>query len=103
MGFVLPIIASIVPIQKVIEKTISESINTSRSKTTGSHVDVSDNGKVDVLPYLAFGVLSVTYGILIFVFLPMALLNFNLGLMLTIFFMILTGMILGLTLLATNI
>lgn len=78
-------------------------MNTSRSKTTGSHVDVQDNGKVDVLPYLAFGVLSVTYGILIFVFLPMALLNFNLGLMLTIFFMILTGMILGLTLLATNI
>jgi len=45
----------------------------------------------------------VAYGIAIFVFLPVALLQFNLGLLLSIFFFILLGMIFGLSLLATNI
>jgi hypothetical protein len=86
-----------------MKKTISESMNTQRSKTKGSVVDVSENGKPDHAPYLAFGALSVAYGVSVFVFLPLALLNFNLGLMLTLFFMILLGMILGLSMLATNI
>jgi hypothetical protein len=84
-----------------MEKTISDSMCTQRSKA--SNVEVTEGGKIDYTPYLAFGTLSVAYGISIFVFLPLALINFNLGLMLTLFFMILLGMIFGLSMLATNI
>lgn len=87
----------------MMQKTISESMNTSRSKTKGSMVEVSDVGKRNVVPYLVFGCFSVIYGILILVYLPEALLNNDLGMLLTIFFMILLGMIFGLALFATNI
>jgi hypothetical protein len=86
-----------------MEKTIADSINTKRSKSKGSLVEVSENGEINYTPYLAFGALSVSYGTTIFVYLPLALINFNLGLMLTLFFMILLGMIFGLSMLATNL
>lgn len=74
-----------------------------KSKTKGSVAKFNDSGKVDYAPYLGFGSLSVIYGISIFVLLPIALLQSNVGLMLTIFFLILVGMIFGLSLLASNI
>jgi len=56
-----------------MKKTISDSMNTSRSKTKGSHVEIV-SGKVEKTPYITFGLLSVVYGISIFVFLPISLL-----------------------------
>lgn len=103
LGLIIPLVSAILPIQKVVQKTIADSMNTQRSKTKGSHVEVTEGGKIDYTPYLTFGLLSVVYGIAIFIFLPIALINFNLGLMLTIFFLILIGMILGLSMLSTNI
>lgn len=52
---------------------------------------------------MGFGILSVVYGISIFVFLPIALVNVQIGVMLTIFFLILMGMVYGLSMLASNI
>jgi hypothetical protein len=83
--------------------SISESMNTSRSKSGAASVVTIEDASGSKAPYLAFGFLSVLYGTSIFIFLPMALLQFNLGLLLFIFFMILFGMILGLSMLATNI
>lgn len=94
-------LSSIIPIQRVLDRTICDSM--SKRRKTGNDVIVTNKGKIDYLPYLSFGLLSVFYGISIFVLLPIALLNGNLGLMLTIFFMILLAMIFGLSLLATNI
>ena len=101
VGFLIPLISSILPMQKVLSLTINESLNTQRNKSTT--VEITEDGKVDKTPYLAFGALSVIYGVSIFVLLPMALLDFNIGLLLMIFFLILLGMIFGLSLLATNI
>lgn len=75
----------------------------SNRRKGGSVAQISEGGRPDPVPYIAFGTLSVVYGITVFVFLPIALLSFNLGLMLSIFFFILLGMIYGLSLLATNI
>ncbi len=55
-----------------------------------------------VLPYLLFGSLCVLIGSSIYILMPQALLSLNLGLLLDIFFAILLGMILGMTLLAVN-
>jgi len=45
----------------------------------------------------------VFYGLSIYYFLPYSLLSFNFGLLLTIFFLILIGILLGLTLISLNL
>ena len=54
------------------------------------------------MPYLIFGSIGVLVGTSIFFFLPLSVISFNIGMMLNIFFMILIGMIFGLTLIAFN-
>ena len=54
-------------------------------------------------PYLLFGSVAVTFGIMIYYLLPLALLELNFGLILTIFFMILMGLLLGLVMVAVNL
>lgn len=54
------------------------------------------------VPYLIFGGISVAVGISIYFFMPLAVLNFDLGLLLEILFLLLLGMIFGLALIAIN-
>lgn len=53
--------------------------------------------------YIVFGFTGVTYGLVIYYFLPLAMLSFNFGLLLQIFLAILIGMLYGLSLLAFNL
>ena len=55
------------------------------------------------MPYVLFGLVTVIFGISVYYFLPLGLLSMNLGMILSIFFAILLGMMAGLTLLATNL
>jgi len=55
------------------------------------------------VPYLIMGLLSTVAGISIFYLLPLALLSFDIALILQIFFMILLGMVGGLTLISINL
>jgi hypothetical protein len=50
-----------------------------------------------------FGVITVVYGLAIYYFLPLSMLSLNFKLILRIFFMILLGMLFGLTLLSFNL
>lgn len=104
LGFFIPIIGSIVPISNSLKKQISESITNTRSKTKGQKVSITDANSVqNKIPYLIFGGIGTFVGMLIYYVFPMAVLNFELGLLLEIFFMILIGMILGLTLISFNL
>lgn len=58
---------------------------------------------VKVIPFIIFGLLCVTFGVVIYIVLPAALLAENAGLILNVFFLILGGLILGLTLLVANL
>jgi len=53
--------------------------------------------------YVTFGSIAVLYGLSIYYFLPLAMLSFNFGWILKIFFFILVGMLFGLSLLAFNV
>lgn len=65
---------------------------------------ITEENKNSVVgPYLVFGSISVIAGIAIYYLMPVAVLNLNLGLLLNIFFALLLGMILGLTLIALNL
>ena len=56
-----------------------------------------------MVPFVIFGLLCVTFGVTVYIILPQALLAENAGLILQIFFLILGGLILGLTLLVANL
>ena len=56
-----------------------------------------------MLPYLLFGGLSVAFGTGIYYFLPLGLVSINFQMILYVFFSLLIGMLLGLTLFATNL
>jgi len=61
-----------------------------------------DNKATNLVPYLVFGSISVLLGVTIYVFLPLALLKSDYSLLLRIFFLILLGMLMGLTLMVVN-
>ena len=82
---------------------LTEALNVNRSKTSGVLITFI-NGKVkDVGSYLLFGSIAVLFGISIYYGLPVAMLQLNLGLILSIFFMILMGLLLGLVLISVNL
>ena len=97
----IPLVSSIVPIRLALAKNLNESLNANRSKSKGVLVTTED-GSTKTGPYLLFGGISVLAGMSIFYFLPLAVLSFNIGLVLQIFFLILLGLIFGLTLIALN-
>jgi hypothetical protein len=79
-------------------------LNNTRSKTKGQKVDITEEGSFkQKIPYLAFGFVGSFVGITIYYVLPLAIANFDLGLLLEILFLILLGMILGLTLISFNL
>lgn len=98
----IPAFSAIIPIQRALAKTLSESLNTARSTLSGTIV-VIESKAVKVVPFVLFGLLCVLFGVTVYIILPQALLNENPGVILNIFFLILGGLILGLTLLAANL
>lgn len=103
MGTIIPLVSSILPIKAALSKDLNDSLDTSRSKTKAVYIEVLDPNKGQMSSYIVFGLISVAYGLSVYYFLPLAMLSFNFALILQIFFFILVGMLLGLTLLAFNI
>jgi len=74
-----------------------------RSKTNAVFIKILDKSKSGNTSYIMFGTIAVLYGLSIYYFLPLAMLSFNFSLILKIFFFILIGMLMGLSLLAFNL
>ena len=102
VGLLIPTFSAIIPIQRALAKSLSDSLNTARASLSGTVVTIQDKN-LKVIPFIVFGLLCVTFGVTIYIILPQALLAENLGLILQVFFFILAGLILGLTLLAANL
>lgn len=103
VGILIPIVSSLYPMKIVLSKTLTDALDYSRSKTKAVFVEIIKAKDFDRKPYIIFGVISVAYGLSIYYFLPLALVSLNFGLLLTIFFMILIGMFVGMVLLALNL
>ena len=69
IGLLIPTLSAIVPIQRALAKSLSDSLNTARSVLSGTVVVIEDR-KVKVVPYIVTGILCVTVGITIYVILP---------------------------------
>lgn len=103
VGLIIPLVSSIAPIQSALSKNLNESLDLQRSKAQSTYTEILDPSKQSMSSYIVFGVISVIYGMSIYYFLPLAMLSFNFALVLKIFFFILVGMLLGLSLLSFNL
>ena len=103
IGILIPLFSSIIPIRRALSMNLTESLNTQRAKTSGTVISFIDNSSKNLIPYILFGVVSVTFGVVVYYFLPLGLLSQDFGMILMIFFAILLGMMAGLTLLVSNL
>jgi len=69
IGLFIPIISAVIPIQRALSKTLSDSLNTARSTMSGTVVVIEDRS-VRMIPFLVFGSLCVIAGITIYIILP---------------------------------
>ena len=74
-----------------------------RSKTQAIYIKILKKDSGDMSGYLFFGFLTIGYGLCVYYFLPLSLLSLNFTMILRIFFIILFGMLFGLSLLALNL
>lgn len=103
LGIFIPAVSAIIPVKTAIAKTLADSLTIGRSKISGILITFTDNRNPSMAPYVLFGTLSVVYGTTIYYFMPKAMLELDLNLILQIFFLILLGMLFGLTILASNL
>lgn len=102
MGVLIPMFSSIIPVVKVLGQNLNDAINYQRSRVKATYIEIMKANQTQMVPYLIFGVIATLYGFGVYYMLPLALLSFNLGLILSVFFFILLGYLFGLILFAIN-
>ena len=103
IGIFVPALSTVIPIKNALSKNLNESINNQRSKNSGLDVKIIDREKNLILPFVLIGSTAAIGCTGVYYFLPKAFLTLDYTLMLNMFFLILTGLILGVTLLTNNI
>ncbi len=102
IGILIPILSSVIPINIALEKNLNDALDYQRSKTQAVYMEILQKGKRNITGMLSFGLFACAYGISVYYLLPLALISFNLSLILKIFVFILFGMLFALTLIALN-
>jgi hypothetical protein len=104
LGFLIPIFSSILPIFSALGVSLREALDTTRSKTNAVTYAIERNGDQGINWIVVIvGALMAAFGFSIHYFLPLALISFNIRLLLLIFFGILIAMKFGLTVLSLNL
>jgi len=98
----IPLVSSYFPVKAALGQDLNSSLDTNRSKTIAIQVTVESNSKRIPWPQIVFGILTVFFGVALYILLPLSLVSSNLGLLLWLFFIILLGFLVGLTLLSLN-
>ena len=101
----IPLLASILPIQGALSKSLTDAVDTKRSKVVAVKAEVSRAGGASSLSVelLTFATALVSVGFLLYYLMPLALLSTNVSLLLNIFFGLIVMMLLGLVLLSLNV
>ena len=103
IGLFVPAVSSIIPIKRALSKNLNESINDQRSKNSGLAVKIFNSEKSMMLPVVIFGSIATLGCTVVYYYLPKAFLTNDYSLLLNMFFLILTALILGITLLMNNL
>lgn len=102
LGFGIPLVSALVPIQVALKKNLGDALDYNRSRTQAVIYRIMKPSKADTLIAIGFGSVAVIFGISIYYFLPLAIVSFNFSLLFNIFFGILIAMLVGFVLLALN-
>lgn len=102
IGLLIPTASAIVPIRRALAVSLNDALNSGKKAPTVK-VSFTDSKKLDLVPYILFGSIAVGYGMTIYLVLPLSLLEGNFTLILQIFFLILMGLLIGITLFVTNL
>eukprot|EP01080_Neovahlkampfia_damariscottae_P011341 gene11341-4509_t len=104
LGFLIPIISSILPIFSALGVSLREALDTTRSRTTAIQYKIERSSDLGInWTIVIVGSMMSLFGFSIHYFLPLSLISFNIQLLLLIFFGILILMKIGLTMLALNL
>ena len=95
LGVFIPAASAIIPVQRVLNSNLNEALDVQRSKVSGTIISFIDSSKTAVLPLLLIGGLGVAFGTTIYFFFPRAAIEYNISLIIQIFFLLLLGMIFG--------
>lgn len=103
-GFLVPTLASLLPIRAALAKNVWDSVDTRRSKTKAVEYKLSrsDTDRPSVT-LLIIGAVLFGLGFVVYYLLPLALVSSNIYLLLNIFFLLLILMLIGLVILASNL
>ncbi|CAG9319834.1 unnamed protein product [Blepharisma stoltei] len=102
IGFLMPIIAGMSPLRQIFYSNLAESLDVSHSKSKAVSIKIEGSDSVVKRTIVWFGFVTVVFGFVVYLLLPLALLSFNLQLLLGIFLAILIAFLLGLVLLSMN-
>jgi len=102
IGLLIPIISSYYPLKEALKKNLNLALDLVHSKTNAIQISLEFKGKGIPWTQITFGFLALVFGVMVHVMLPLSLLSLNIGLLLGMFFVILIGLIFGLTLLSLN-
>ena len=103
LALAIPVLASIGPIRAALRATIRDALDVDRPKATAVKFSVERAGSGAVQwPLVAVGLVTFSFGLGIYVVLPLSLLSLNLTLFFNLFLAILVGLIGGLVVLALN-
>jgi hypothetical protein len=83
---------------------LHDSLDTNRSKTKAVtyKIERASDGGINYTLVIVGAMISI-FGFVIYYFFPLSLLSFNLSLLLAMFFILLLGMLFGLTMLSLNV
>jgi len=100
---IVPVVATYIPAKKALTSSLAEAMNTNRASTKAVVVDIiRDNNKQLNLPLMLVALALTGFGFTVYYLFPLALLSLDLALLLSIFLLILMGMLVGLVLLSLN-
>lgn len=102
MTNLVPLVAAFYPIKSVFKNSLAYSLNTNVSKTSGVKIEIFSTMQNEKKSMIIFGFLVFLYGISIYYFLPLSMLSMNWGLLLFVLLWILLGMLTGLIILSIN-
>ncbi|EFC50030.1 FtsX domain-containing protein [Naegleria gruberi] len=104
LGILIPLLASLLPIKAALGQNLHDSLDTERSKTKSVEYSIERNSETSISTSLVvIPGLIVISGFCVYYFFPLSLLTLNLNFLLTMFFAVLLGMLLGLVVLALNL
>ena len=103
VGFAIPLVSSIIPIQTAFNRSLVDSLDNYRSKTQGVQVNILHKNRKDITSIILFGVIAISFGFGVYYLLPLSLVSFDFQLTMNIFIAIFIGMLFALILLSSNL